>query len=109
MGNKKPYWKKLKDKYLKANSEDIFKWYKQNIVQRNFLLRRFGASSWNINDFANMLRADKISESHFRELVQYEMNENFNKILKDKYNSLNSRLSELEKVKLTKRSSPNKS
>lgn len=46
----------------------------QNIVaefvQYQILIERWGTLSWRINELANQLRADRISESHFREKVR---------------------------------------
>ena len=96
------YWEQLKKKYFKKDSEDVMEWYKRYQVQTKILLSRFGRSSWEINDFAHLLSNEIVSESHFRELVRYEMNESFNKIITDKYNAINSNLADLERVKLGK-------
>ena len=96
------YWEQLKKKYFKKDSEDVMEWYKRYQVQTKILLSRFGRSSWEINDFAHLLSNEIVSESHFRELVRYEMNESFTKIITDKYNAINSNLADLERVKLGK-------
>ena len=96
------YWEQLKKKYFKKDSEDVMEWYKRYQVQTKILLSRFGRSSWEINDFAHLLSNELVSEGHFRELVRYEMNESFNKIITDKYNAINSNLADLERVKLGK-------
>lgn len=97
------YWEQLKKKYFKKDSEEVMEWYKRYQVQTKILLSRFGKSSWEINDFAHLLSNEIVSESHFRELVRYEMNESFTKIITDKYNAINSKLADLEQVKLDKR------
>ncbi len=99
----KPYHEILKHKYFfKEDSESIQTWHTRYNKFANFLFKRFGTSAWRINEFANALRAEDISESYFREVVRYEMHENFNRIVKDKYNALNSQLADINHEKLTK-------
>ena len=107
----KPYWKSLKEKYeIPLNGElmdeEVFKWYKKDREQANYLIEKYGSCAWRINELANTLRNEEISESHFRELVRYCLNEHFketaDKKIKDKINALKSKLAEEKRQKLTK-------
>ena len=78
----KPYWKSLKEKYeIPLNGElmdeEVFKWYEKDREQTNYLIEKYGSCSWKINELANTLRNEEISESHFRELVRYCLDEHF--------------------------------
>jgi hypothetical protein len=83
----KEYWQQLKEEYAIPLPEDneINKWFLEDREQVNYLIERYGESSWNIHGFMELCRAEKISESHFRELVRYEMDNCFKK-LKDERN-----------------------
>ena len=111
----KPYWKRLKEKYFitlpdksfeEATEEEVFKWYKKDREQANYLIEKYGSCAWRINELANTLRNEEISESHFRELVRYCLDEHFKetseKKIKDKINALKSKLAEEKRQKLTK-------
>ena len=58
----------------------IKEWVDKYNIQRTALLDSYGESSWNISDFANKLRAEKISESYFRKLVRCEMDKCFKRL-----------------------------
>jgi hypothetical protein len=74
------YWEELSDKYLfnleGMNSSQITKAHREHQKQEVEMISKYGESSWNIQEFAQLLFAEKISMSKFRELVRYEMNEN---------------------------------
>ena len=83
----KPYWKSLKEKYFiplpknksfeEATEKEVLEWYKKDREQANYLIEKYGSCSWRINELANTLRNEEISESHFRELVRYCLDEHF--------------------------------
>lgn len=111
----KPYWKRLKEKYFiplpdksfeEATEEELLEWYEKDREQTNYLIEKYGSCSWKINELANTLRNEEISESHFRELVRYCLDEHFKetaeKKIKDKINALKSKLAEEKRQKLTK-------
>lgn len=112
----KPYWKSLKEKYFiplpknkplkEATVEEISEWYKKDREQANHLIEKYGSCAWRINELANTLRNEEISESHFRELIRYCLDEHFKetaeKKIKDKINALKSKLAEEKRQKLTK-------
>ena len=107
----KPYWKSIKEKYeIPLNGElmdeEVFKWYEKDREQSNHLIEKYDSCSWKINELANTLRNEEISESHFRELVRYCLDEHFketaDKKIKDKINALKSKLAEEKRQKLTK-------
>ena len=116
MEENKPYWKSLKEKYFiplpknksfeEATEEEILEWYRKDREQANYLIEKYGSCSWKINELANTLRNEEISESHFRELVRYCLDEHFKetaeKKIKDKINALKSKLAEEKRQKLTK-------
>ena len=116
MKENKPYWKSLKEKYFiplpknksfeEATEEEILEWYEKDREQANYLIEKYGSCSWRINELANTLRSEEISESHFRELVRYCLDEHFKetaeKKIKDKINALKSKLAEEKRQKLTK-------
>jgi len=87
MENETPYWKQLKEKYEiplygELMDEEVFKWYEKDREQSEYLIEKYGSHAWKINELANTLRNEEISESHFRELVRYQFEECF-KELKD--------------------------
>lgn len=110
----KPYWQELKEKYEiplggELMDEEVFKWYEKDQGQSNYLIEKYGEHSWKVNELANALRNEHISESHFRELVRYQFEECFKQLKKeqkqkllDKYNHLNSQLLGEKHIKLTK-------
>ena len=112
----KPYWKSLKEKYFiplpknkalkEATVEEISEWYEKDREQANYLIEKYGSCAWRINELANTLRNEEISESHFRELVRYCLDEHLKqtaeKKIKDKINALKSKLAEEKRQKLTK-------
>ena len=112
----KPYWKRLKEKYFiplpknksfeEATKEELLEWYKKDREHANYLIEKYGSCAWKINELANTLRNEEISESHFRELVRYCLDEHFKetaeKKIKDKINALKSKLAEEKRQKLTK-------
>ena len=112
----KPYWKSLKEKYFiplpknksveEATEEEMLEWSKKDREQANQLIEKYGSCAWRINELANTLRNEEISESHFRELVRYCLDEHFKetaeKKIKDKINALKSKLTEEKRQKLTK-------
>ena len=116
MKETKPYWKSLKEKYFiplpknksfeEATVKEISEWYKKDREQANYLIKKYGSCAWRINELANTLRNEEISESHFRELVRYCLDEHFKetaeKKIKDKINALKSKLAEEKRQKLTK-------
>ena len=115
MKENKPYWKSLKQKYEiplpdksfeEASDGEIIEWFEKDREQSKYLIEKYGSCSWRINELANTLRNEEISESHFRELVRYCLNEYFketaDKKIKDKINALKSKLAEEKRQKLTK-------
>ena len=109
------YWKVLKEKYTipipdksfeEASDEDILEWFEKDREQSKYLIEKYGSCAWRINELANTLRNEEISESHFRELVRYCLDEHFKetaeKKIKDKINALKSKLAEEKRQKLTK-------
>lgn len=90
-------------KYIPTPDKDnLFKWFEAERKLTGRLRKRYGSSSWHIDEFADQLVQEKISASYFRGLVKYEMNEAFNKIIKDKINACKAELSDILHVKLTK-------
>ena len=85
-----PYWKSLKEKYFiplpknkslkEATEKEISEWYKKDREQSKYLIEKYGSCAWRINELANTLRNEEISESHFRELVRYQMHECFKEL-----------------------------
>ncbi len=74
----KEYWLQLKEEYsipLPKNPTDLeaMEWAEKVRKQSTDLISDYGEVSWNIHDFMELCRADKISESCFRELVRYEI------------------------------------
>ena len=109
------YWKVLKERYTiplpdksfeEASDDEIIEWFEKDREQANYLIEKYGSCSWRINELANTLRNEEISESHFRELVRYCLDEHFkettDKKIKDKINALKSKLAEEKRQKLTK-------
>lgn len=86
----RPYWKRLKEKYFiplpksksfeEATEEEMLEWYKKDREQANHLIEKYGSHAWKINELANTLRNEEISESHFRELVRYQFEECFKEL-----------------------------
>jgi hypothetical protein len=107
--NTKPkgYWERLSEKYIRdtvnKTDEEIREWYKQHTKLQNHLSKQYGESSWRIHEFFELCRAEEISESKFRELVRFEMEENFEKRKRDLKNKYKSQLAELENPKMNKR------
>lgn len=103
----KEYWQKLSEKYIgdivNKTDGEIREWYKQHTKLQNHLSKRYGKSSWRILEFLELCRAEEISESKFRELVRFEMEENFQKRKRDLKNKYKSQLAELENPKMGKR------
>lgn len=50
------------------------------MTTRKQLIDNYGEYSWRIFEFANLLRNEEISESHFRELVRHQFEECFKQI-----------------------------
>lgn len=98
MRDKLEHWQKLNNKYLNGIEENPEKYFKIN----SQLVKRYATSSWYIEEFITEILNETISQSKFRELVRWTMNENFNKIIKDKINVVNSLLAQEKHVKLTK-------
>lgn len=78
----KEYWKQLNDEYTahlnkNASDQEILDWYKKDRKQNSELIDKYGEISWILNDFANALRVEKISESFFRKLCRYILHKNF--------------------------------
>lgn len=109
---KMEYWKKLSEKYIgdivNKTDGEIREWYKQHTKLQNHLSKRYGKSSWRIHEFFELCRAEEISESKFRELVRFEMEENFQKRKTNLRNKYKSQLSELENPKMDKRDNADK-
>ena len=93
MKENKPYWKSLKQKYEiplpdksfeEATEEEVLEWYKKDREQANHLIEKYSSCSWRINELANTLRNEEISESHFRELVRYCLDEHFKELENEK-------------------------
>ena len=90
----KPYWKSLKEKYFiplpknksfeEATEEEVLEWYKKDREQSKYLIEKYGSCAWRINELANTLRNEEISESHFRELVRYCLDEHFKNLSDEK-------------------------
>ncbi len=73
----KEYWEELTEEYtIPPTGENIFEWVKKENQQRKHLIDNYGESAWNIHRFMELCRAEKISESMFRQLVRYEMDKN---------------------------------
>ena len=97
MKENKPYWKSLKEKYFiplpknkslkEATVEEISEWYEKDREQANYLIDKYGSCAWRINELANTLRNEEISESHFRELVRYCLDEHFKNLSDENRNS----------------------
>ena len=114
---KKEYWQQLNEEYSiplpnksfeEASEDEIYSWFLEDQKQSKILINKYGKSAWNIHRFMELCRAEDISESFFRQLCRYEMDKCFKlnsaeKRIKDKYNSLNSKLKEETNPKLTKR------
>lgn len=102
----KQYWEKLSDKYIEdtsnKTSDELRVWFKLHNIRNNRLLKHWGNSSWNIQEFTDLLYSEEISQSKFRELVRFEMEESFQKRVLDLKNKYNSQLSELKNKKLDK-------
>lgn len=83
----KPYWQQLTEEYEKMipynPEEDIDKWYNLHTTQRNTLLSRYGESTWRIQEFMELVRAEKISEGKFRDLVRFEIDKCFSRLNRD--------------------------
>ena len=85
----KPYWQELNEEYnLSPNGElmdgEVEKYFIKDLKQSKYLVDRYGESSWNINEFANALRNEAISESYFRQIVRYEFDKCFKRLNGDK-------------------------
>ena len=89
----KPYWKRLKEKYEiplpdksfeEASDGEIIEWFEKDREQSKYLIEKYGSCSWRINELANTLRNEEISESHFRELVRYCLDEHFKNLSDEK-------------------------
>jgi 5-formyltetrahydrofolate cyclo-ligase len=105
--DKLEYWHKLNIRNLKIlDDPKNYHIYKKRLEKE---LRLFGKSSWDIQEFSYLEFSEEIDQDKFRELVRWEMKENFNKIIKDKINALKSQLEEVNHVKLTKTIDPEKS
>ncbi len=110
MKENKPYWKQLKEKYtipLNEKKDDVFTWYEKDRKQSEELIEKYGSHAWSIYELANTLRNEDISESHFRELVRFQLQECFKdflpqKEIKDRLNALKSQLKQEKQPKLTK-------
>lgn len=81
------YWKELNEEYNVYPSgelmdEEVMKYYEKDKEQTDYLLNRYGESAWNIHRFMELCRAEKISESFFRQLVRYEMDKCFKRLEK---------------------------
>jgi hypothetical protein len=77
----KNYIKELTQEYnIPYNEEEFEEYIKKDKEQTQYLLDNFGESSWHINDFANAVRNEEISESFFRKLVRFEMDKCFKRI-----------------------------
>lgn len=78
----KPYWQELSEEYNVFPSGEIMdgeveKYFKKDQEQSKHLLDKYAEISWKLNDLANTLRAEKISESFFRQLCRYLLHKNF--------------------------------
>ncbi len=76
------YWQELTEEYNVFPSGELMdgeveKYVKKDREQTQKLLDKYGEISWVLNDFANLLRAEKISESFFRQLCRYELHKRF--------------------------------
>lgn len=83
----KEYWQELVEEYSIKLSEnpteyEVMEWMKKDKKQRDELIEKYGTSSWDIHRFMELVRAEKISESMFRQLVRYEMDKVFKKQIK---------------------------
>jgi hypothetical protein len=77
------YTEELVEQYeipFPKDENNIKEWVDKDNIQRTFLLDNYGESSRHISDFANQLRAEKISESYFRQIVRLEMDKCFKRI-----------------------------
>jgi len=72
----KEYWQELNEEYAIPYEGDIIEWYAKDEKQRKYLLENYGESAWNIHHFMELCRAEKISESFFRQLCRYELDKN---------------------------------
>lgn len=78
----KPYWQQLNEEYsIPTNGElsdqEVIKWFEKDQKQSNYLIDKYGESSWNILELTNALRNEDISESFFRQLCRYELDKCF--------------------------------
>lgn len=102
----KQYWEKLSNKYIEdttnKTSDELRVWFKLYNIRNNRLLKHWGNSSWNIQEFTELLYSEEISQGKFRELVRFEMEKSFKKRVLDLKNQYRSQLSELKNKKLDK-------
>ena len=98
MKYKLEHWQVLNNTYLRGIEENPQEYFKRN----SQLVKRYATSSWYVEEDMTELWNGTISQSKFRELVRWTMNENFNKIIKDKINAVNSLLAQEKTKKLTK-------
>lgn len=98
------YYLKLKNEYLKKCEDinDTKSFMERFNRQTKKLLKDYGESSHNIDSFLRLWDREKISQSHFRELVRLEMDKNFRKKINDRINKYNSQLKEELNPKMSK-------
>lgn len=86
----KEYYKQLKEEYNiplpnksfeEASEDEIHEWFLKDMEQSKQLIDKYSESAWNIHRFMELCRAEEISESYFRQLVRYEMDKCFKKLL----------------------------
>ncbi len=81
----KQYYLQLKEEYAipfpeNATDEQVFEWAEKDKKQRTYLIDRYAETAWDVNSFANLLRNEEISESHFRELTRMAIDKCFKKL-----------------------------
>lgn len=81
------YYKQLVEEYAIGffpDDESILDWSARERKQRDYLNDRYGEAAWDIHRFMELCRAEKISESFFRQLVRYRMDKCFKNLNNEK-------------------------
>lgn len=78
-------WEKISNKMLPKvdleNEKELMEWYKKTSEENQRLIDEYGELSWEIDELSRSLDNEKISNSKFRELVRYVVDQNFKKKL----------------------------
>ena len=79
------YYKQLLEEYniplIKGYEKE---WFEKDREQSNYLIERYGESAWNIHRFMELCRAEKISESLYRQLCRMEIDKCFKRLNNEK-------------------------